>query len=166
MKLTNAVLPGIFAFSLFGVTSNACGADPAPAIAARTQGAVSYISGGIGADEKDAMRLLANPYNLRMVFATTAGEHLADVNVTVRDNKDKVVLDILSEGPCVLAAVPAGTYKVTAHSGATKMTKTASPTAKRGTALYFHFPVPRESAGMVRGERREEASASGTHGCF
>ena len=44
----------------------------------------------------------------------TSGAYLAEVNVSIVDAANKVVLDTLAEGPWFLARLPPGTYQVNA----------------------------------------------------
>ena len=44
----------------------------------------------------------------------TSGAYLAEVNVSIVDAGNKVVLDTLAEGPWFLARLPPGTYQVNA----------------------------------------------------
>jgi hypothetical protein len=167
MKYSTSAIGAALIVPVLAFALNAYGSDLLLAMSVRNEGPVSYISGGIGEDEKDAMRLMVKQYNLRMAFATTAGEYLPDIKVTVQDSKGKVVLDTLSEGPCLLAAVPAGTYKITADWEGKKIVKTANLAARRGGAVYFYWPPHRESIAERRSELREEdVGGNQQHGCF
>lgn len=98
----------------------------APAVAASsptelppvmTQGSVKYLSGGIGTDEEKAMRSQMSKYPLTLEFAehaTPMPEHLAGINVTIKDHSGKTELDTISDGPFMLVQLPAGKYRITA----------------------------------------------------
>lgn len=90
----------------------------------RTQGNVSYMSGGIGSGESTAMRKEEARFPLTLEFvenATPKPEYLANVDVTIRDHANKLVLNTVADGPYLLAKVPPGKYTVTAVSdGKTK----------------------------------------------
>lgn len=94
-----------------------------PAASARTEevvtasSGVTYVSGGAGAEAVDRMRMMEKNFNLKMVFALSSGEYLADVKVTVVDAANKVVLDTMAEGPLLLAKLPPGSYQVNAAYG-------------------------------------------------
>jgi hypothetical protein len=95
-------------------------ADVSSLPAAKVQGPVSYVSGGIGDDQADAFRQAANSYPLELLFAqrgTPRDEYVADVRVTIRDNSGRVLLDTTSEGPFMLARLPSGKYRVDADYG-------------------------------------------------
>ena len=88
-----------------------------------TQGEVRYVSGGIGRAEADAFKRAADRYPLSLEFALEAkphDEYTADVRVAIRDAHGKTALLALSEGPFLLAKLPAGIYDVKAtHQGRT-----------------------------------------------
>ena len=86
-----------------------------PAI--QRQGEVSYLSGGIGNDEAKTIKRVAGSYPLELEFlrrAVPRDEYLAGVRVTIRDIRDRTVLDATTRGPFLLAVLPEGHYTVTA----------------------------------------------------
>ncbi len=89
-----------------------------------TQGNVRYISGGVGEQSAAAFKQAAAKYPLELLFAQKASPndvYLAGVKVTVRDRAGKVVLDAVTEGPYLLATMPAGRYQIEAsHEGVAK----------------------------------------------
>jgi len=98
-----------------------------PAFASRAElpmtkheGKVTYLSGGIGADEAQAMRSAAPQYPLEVEFikkeASGPAAYLADDHVTIRDHAGKTVLNTTSGGPYLLAKLPAGWYTVSASN--------------------------------------------------
>jgi hypothetical protein len=78
---------------------------------------VTFVSGGISSDAVDRLRAMERDFNLKMVFALSNGEYLADVRVQVVDPSNRVVLDTTTEGPWLLAKLPAGSYQVNASYG-------------------------------------------------
>lgn len=98
---------------------------PAPT----TSGNVTYLSGGIGLDESTAMKQEAKNYPLELVFISKAGpreEYAAGVQVKITDRHGKAVLEIVSDGPMLLATLPDGTYRVeAAKDGAAKVQQAA-----------------------------------------
>lgn len=98
-------------------------ANPLPA--EKTQGNVTYLSGGIGHDEAIAFRQLEPNYSLGLEFianGASGAEFLANVNVTITDRQGNVMLQTVSPGPLLFARLPDGSYKVTAapETGAPK----------------------------------------------
>lgn len=109
----------------------------------KAQGNVSYITGGITVDERDAMKPLAKNYNLRMSFSLNVGNYIADVKVKIMSGK-KTVLDVVTDGPWLYVKLPVGKYTVMAEYEGKTVKKHASVSAKKGAALSFVWPGVKE----------------------
>ena len=124
MKRTNRTAAGV----LFAISLGAAGAalaqssDALPP--AQTQGSVTFVTGGVGQDEAAAMKAAENSYPLALEFVKRAppnGEFLANVDVTIKNRSGDTVLTTTSDGPFLLAKLPAGRYTVVAEvDGQTK----------------------------------------------
>jgi len=96
-------------------------------------GNVSYVSGGVGKDEADAMKQAAARYPLELTFVTREKDgheaYLAGDKVVVRDQEGRIVLNARADGPFLLAKLPAGRYVVEAidHGQAHKRSVTVVP---------------------------------------
>lgn len=114
--------------------------DMATLPAVQVQGVVSYITGGIGEDEATAFRQAAAAYPLELQFAQKArlrDEFLSDVKVTIRDRSGKLLLDAASDGPFLLAKLPAGMYKINAdHDGELKSQTVEIHAGKHQRAVF------------------------------
>ena len=89
--------------------------------ATHTNGVVAYVMGGIGEDEAKAIGQAAKYYPLECEFVRKAAprdQYLAGVRIWIRDANQKVVLDLTSNGPFLLARLPDGPYTVSAQHGA------------------------------------------------
>ena len=85
-----------------------------------TTPSVRMESGGIGATERQVLDGDTR-YNLKVVTAARSGHYLADVDVTIVDDRGVKVLAARMEGPWLLAELPAGRYRVVAdYRGATQ----------------------------------------------
>ena len=108
----------------------AAGALPAMSMVApnlpaeRTQGTITYLTGGIGSDESAAMLAARAQYPLALEFVRKAkprDEYLGKVDVAIEDSSGEV-LHATSDGPFLFARVPAGKYIVRAEDdGRVKM---------------------------------------------
>lgn len=106
------------------------------------QGSVTWISGGIGQDELEALHAAQSGYNLRLLFALQgSGEYLANVAVRVVNGHGDTLLDANSRGPFLYAKLPAGTYKVTASSEGRAQTRSISVPATGAAAQSFYWPA-------------------------
>ena len=81
------------------------------------QGAVTYLSGGVGSDQAAALKDVMHKYPLVLEFAGAThqgNEYLADVPVHIIDMKGATVLKATANGPFMLATLPGGRYRITA----------------------------------------------------
>lgn len=81
----------------------------------RQQGDISYVSGGIGKDEREALQATQNSYNLRILNADKSGHLSGNSRLFIRDAKNNLLLDAIS-GPIFYANLPKGTYVVEGQS--------------------------------------------------
>jgi hypothetical protein len=103
------------------------GTDPAPSLQPQTAGAISYVCGGVGEGEQQAIKAQAGKYDLMLTFAVTHGAYLADVDVEIKDAKGGVVLSAKCDGPIMLVDLPrAGTWRVTAQANGQSRQRTIS----------------------------------------
>jgi len=75
---------------------------------------IHFMSGGVGIEERAAMKKMAGDYNVKFVFATLSGCYLADVKLTISGAGGKPLLDQTVNGPWLYARMPEGEYHVTA----------------------------------------------------
>ena len=96
-------------------------AQPLPQ--ARTQGSIDYVTGGVGKEEADALKLASRDYSLTLELASsgptpdghTMGAYVANAAVVIRDAQGREVLNTRTDGPLLLAQLPAGRYSVSAE---------------------------------------------------
>jgi hypothetical protein len=91
---------------------------------AHEDGALTYLSGGIGSDQSSAIKSVMKKYPLVLEFvgSTDAGnDYLADIPVQISDSHGKDLLSTQSDGPFMLVSLPHGRYNVTAtYNGKTE----------------------------------------------
>lgn len=76
---------------------------------------IPYITGGISADEVDAIRPYLSQFNLRVIFSEgSSGRFITDVNVNLYDTEGKLVFRLVGAQPQLLVNIPAGTYTILA----------------------------------------------------
>jgi hypothetical protein len=87
-------------------------------LAALIDAHASFVNGGIGTEEADAIRTEAADYPLELVFSRRADERyefVAEVHLRIQDRDGQVIVDKPFQGPIFLARLPDGTYTVTAE---------------------------------------------------
>ena len=142
MKTQTSVISAAIAGSSLTLMLSAFGATASNVPAAHMQGNVTYLSGGIGQTGANAIKRVARAYPLELEFLAKAKPkdgYLADVRVQIRDAHDKMVLKAVSEGPFLLARIPAGKYTISAdHDGNIEYRK-VEIAAKEHRRLVFEW---------------------------
>ncbi|MGH8565675.1 MAG: carboxypeptidase regulatory-like domain-containing protein [Gammaproteobacteria bacterium] len=105
----------------------------------QTQNGISYVTGGIGKEQSEALKMIAKDYDLMLTFATRDGEYLADVDVHIEDMNGNILVDTVSEGPLFLADLPAGRYKVTAAEEGISQIRVVNIDGGRPAEAVFHW---------------------------
>jgi hypothetical protein len=78
-------------------------------------------------------------YNVKLIFAATAGNYLADVRVLIEDDQGTKVLEALSKGPWFYTKLPSGTYHVLAQAEGRTQRQKAQVTQQKRTQLQFYW---------------------------
>lgn len=105
------------------------------------QGDVTFISGGVGGDERTAMQAMRAGYSLSLLFsAQGSGEYLSDVKVGITDTKGNTLLETVSDGPMLLVSLKPGRYTVTAEVDGQIAQKKATVVGNKRTSLSFIWP--------------------------
>ena len=112
-------------------------ADQAPAdmsavqLQPQEQNGITYLSGGVGEDESQAIKQ-AKGYNLHMTFSEgTGNEYLSNVDVVIQTVEGRSVLSLSKVGPIVYVKLPAGKYLIVASQNGHEKRSTV---ALEGTA--------------------------------
>jgi hypothetical protein len=118
----------------------------APVFAAPTvpmpvhQGHITYITGGIGDDEQQAMEASAHDYNLLISNAEKDGSFTAGTNLVIRDAKGQEVLQTHNTGPLFYAQLPPGDYVVDATFNGVERVRDVSVKGSHPAELHLIWP--------------------------
>ena len=86
--------------------------------ASRAAAGVEYTSGGVGLAARQQLAAQSGQYNLHLEFAyAPEGEYLSEVQVDINDSRGNSVLSTRTDGPWLMAKLPAGSYTVKARYG-------------------------------------------------
>ena len=136
-----------FKSTLLGVTLVAVSLTASGAITeGRTANDRAYASGGVGLEESERLKQMADKYSLQLVISSRSGAYLADTRVTITGANSQKVLDLPLDAPWLLVDLAPGTYKVlVAHAGLTQERSVTLVPGKR-EQLVVQFNVPADTA--------------------
>ena len=105
-----------------------CPAFAADEMVIRTMGPVSYVCGGIAADERAKLAAQEKNFNIGVLFTQGDGEYLSDVDVKMT-LEGQPVANFKAGGPRCLIRAPEGSYNIEAsYKGQTKSIKITAGT--------------------------------------
>ena len=77
----------------------------------KTAAGVTFLTGGVTQQELADIRMKRRLYNVQVLTAARpSGAHLSDVKLVISTTKGEPVLDVVMEGPYLLANLEPGTY--------------------------------------------------------
>jgi hypothetical protein len=133
---------------------------------------VVFTTGGIGEEQQEGLRAIANQYNLKMAFASKGGGLIgSDVKIKVRNSKGNTVLETTSTAPCLFAKLPPGNYRVIADYQGKTQDKTIRAGSPKNPGTSFLWDMPAEPPVALSKEEKEvrlgaKILARGQHGCW
>lgn len=138
MKIRHSLTAALIGASLLASLPLAASAQES--IIVETFTATTYLNGGIGKDEADAMRRIAKEFPLRLTFSERKdGEFIVDVPVVIADARGNPVFMLPKAGPMLYVMLPSGKYRVSARYDGLTESQEVTLTGKEGKDLYFHW---------------------------
>lgn len=108
---------------------------------AQTQNGITYLSGGIGLDESEAMKAAARDYTLMITCSVQpTGKYLADVKVNITDKSGSPVLETVIDGPMLLVQLAPGQYRISAKNDGVTMNRTVNIGSEHPTRVNLSWP--------------------------
>ena len=112
----------------------------------RTANDRAYVSGGIGLEESERLKQMADKYSLQLIVSSRSGAYLADTRVTIIGANNQKLLDMALDAPWLLVDLAPGSYKVSvAHAGSTQERSVTLAPGKR-EQIVVQFNVPADTA--------------------
>ena len=128
--------------ALFAVSFAAC----AEIIEGRTANDRVYVAGGVGLEESERLKQMADKYPLQLIVASRSGAYLADTKVTIIGADRQKILDLALDAPWLLVDLVPGSYKVSVvHAGSTHERSVTLAPGKR-EQMVVQFDVPADTA--------------------
>lgn len=108
-------------------------------LSVQSESGISYLNGGIGADEQAQMQRDARDWPLHMTFSEgKAGAFVADAQVKITDKAGKTVFALNGAGPLTYVKLSPGEYRVMASHKGKELTRQVHVDHKGGN-LYFRW---------------------------
>jgi hypothetical protein len=98
-----------------------------------------HLSGGVGSDEREALRAKERDYNVKVTTAMQSGDYLSGVVVVIESAAKEPVLETTMTGPILLAKLPPGSYTIKATRGAQMLTQTVTIEAQGLKQIDFRW---------------------------
>jgi len=99
-------------------------------------GNVTYITGGIGDEEREAVKSVKNDYNLSIISASKDGAYVGNTHVVIADRNGESLVDTNAD-PLFYAQLPPGKYIVKGESRG--QTRTQNVTIAENKPAHVHF---------------------------
>lgn len=94
-----------------------------PLVERRTRNGLSFINGGVGIKQRNAIEQVEDNFGLKLVFADAEGRYIADVEVDILDNNGQRVFSLDQAGPWLLTELAPGNYQVRASFDGERKTR-------------------------------------------
>ena len=124
--------------SFLGMTATFAGEAYFP-FDVKSYSGISYITGGIGLDERKALSKMGKDYSLKLVFARTGGAYVAMVKVKIVDVEGRIIFTATSRGPWLYANLPSGDYTISATAEGDTLQKPIQINSKNPIEARFHW---------------------------
>lgn len=112
----------------------------------RTANDRAYVSGGIGLEESERLKQMADKFSLQLVVSSRQGAYLADTRVTIIGANNQKIFDMQIDAPWLLIDLGPGAYKVmVSHAGMTQERNVTLVQGKR-EQIAVQFDVPADTA--------------------
>ena len=101
---------------------------------------VKIVSGGIGLEERQALKAMEKDFILKIVFAVLQGQYLSNIPLMIRNSGGKELLSTDSKGPWFMANLPPGNYEITAVYKNQKKKQTVTIGDKLNIVMFHWKP--------------------------
>ena len=96
------------------------------------EGRATYVTGGIGDEERDMLDSVRHEYNLHIMNSSKKGEFTSDTNLAIYDNKGNQIINTAA-GPLFYANLPAGKYTISAENEGSTQRKNINISSNHAT---------------------------------
>jgi hypothetical protein len=116
----------------------------------------------VSLNARDNLRAQAPDHNIKMVFSLNTGNYVSDVQVKVTDASGRIVIDDTSNGPWLMAKLPAGNYTAIATYNGKPVTQRFSVGKSGVKTANFRWPASVEGQGVGAADSEAGGQILGT----
>ena len=109
-----------------------------------------FITGGVGLEESEPMKAMANNFSLTVVLAATSGAYLADTHVKIMDARGNQVLELQMNSPYLLVQLDPGRYDIEANYKGMVQNRRINIDANSRQRVVFTYNVPVDNGATDR----------------
>ncbi len=121
-----------------GAAMNAPASIPQP----QQENGITFVSGGAGKDERQALEATGRAYNLKLTVATPDGKMVAPDTLKISDQAGKALLVTTPKGPLFFAKLPPGAYSVVATTAGQDVTRAVTVSSQGQEAITLTMNAP------------------------
>lgn len=132
-----ALLAGLFLTS----TTHAYGVEAPPA--QTSDAGVKYVIGGVGEDERRAMRSAYPHYKLRVEVAQKGGAYSAGMRLRIASTQGHELLNAYIDGPWLMVDLASGEYLLMAQKNGKEASQKITLTSGVQHEVVFLWPAPK-----------------------
>lgn len=114
-------------------------ASQSQALELRTFLKTTYVTGGVGQDEVEAIHEVAEKFTLKILLAQ-GNKFFGDADVLILDSDNGLVLEGMTDGPLMFVDLPEGKYKVEAGAAGEHFTRHITIKPGKQLQLVFRWP--------------------------
>lgn len=119
-----------------------------------------FITGGVGLEESEPMKAMANNFSLAVVLAATSGAYLADTHIAITDARGQRVLDLQLNAPYLLVQLDPGRYDIEANYKGMVQNRRINIDASSRQRVVFAYNVPVDNGAPERVTQTPAAPAA------
>lgn len=100
---------------------------------------LEFVTGGVGLEEEQILKVMAADYTLK-ILVTQRGKFLSDINITILDSENHLLLDAKTDGPLMYANLEPGVYRVEARGFGEHFKRSVNVRSGRQAQMIFRWP--------------------------
>ncbi len=112
-----------------------------PLVERKMENGLSYINGGVGIRQRNAIEQVEDNFGLKLVFADFDGRYIADVAVDILNQNGQRVFSLDDAGPWLLTELPPGDYQVRASFDGERKSRRVSVGREGVRTVILHWTL-------------------------